>query len=104
MRRGERTDSEASLLEVLSAVGDPAEMGALLKEILTDAEYRALCRRWTILARLHEGWTQRAVAKEIGGSLCNVTRGARILRNPRSVAARLLGGASGAGRDGRKKK
>ena len=66
MRRGTTGDSEASLLCVLAAVDDPATMGALLKEVLTDAEYRALCRRWTILKRLREGRTQRAVAAEIG--------------------------------------
>ena len=100
MRRGTTGDSEASLLRVLAAVDDPEAMGAMLKEVLTDAEYRALCRRWTILKRLREGHTQRAVAAEIGGSLCNVTRGAKILRNPRSIAARLLAGESEPGNSG----
>lgn len=90
MRRFADKETEKDLLRVLAGVDAAAEMGRLLKEILTDTEYGALCRRWAILRLLERGYTQRAIAGEIGGSLCNVTRGARILRNPRSIAAKML--------------
>ena len=85
-----RTESEEGLLRTLASIGDAELLRALLKEVLTDAEYRAIAKRWAILEMLRAGLPQRTVAREIGGSLCNVTRGARILRNPDSVAARFL--------------
>ena len=85
-----RDETEAGLLAALAGTGDAGEMRALLTEVLTAAEYRALVRRWAILELLERGFTQRKIAEEIGGSLCNVTRGAKILRNPESVAAKAL--------------
>jgi len=39
---------------------------------------------------LRAGVPQREIARRIGGSLCNVTRGARLLRNPNCSSARLM--------------
>lgn len=85
-----RDETEAGLLAALAGTSEAGEMRALLTEVLTAAEYRALVRRWAILELLERGFTQRKIAEEIGGSLCNVTRGAKILRNPESVAAKAL--------------
>lgn len=85
-----RAESEVSFLRTLASIDDPELLRALLKEVLTDAECKALSKRWAILEMLRAGMPQRTVAREIGGSLCNVTRGARILRNPDSVAARFI--------------
>ena len=85
-----RLDEEA-LLAALAATTSPEVMKRLLTDILTPAEYATLCRRWSILRQLHEGRTQRAVAADLHASLCNVTRGARILRDSTSAAAQLLG-------------
>ena len=102
MRRFADKETEEDLLRVLAAVDEPGKMGRLLKEVLTDTEYGALCRRWAILRLLERGLTQRAIAGEIGGSLCNVTRGARILRNPRSIAAEMLRREAACGAKGAK--
>ncbi len=92
------TTDEAHLLEALCAIRDPAEMRQVLADILTRAEYTALRKRWSILRLLRAGVPQREIARQIGGSLCNVTRGARLLRNPHCASARLMARLEKAGR------
>ncbi len=81
---------EAHLLSALCAIRDPVEMRRVLADLLTPAEYKALRKRWTILRLLRAGVPQREIARRIGGSLCNVTRGARLMHNPDCASARLM--------------
>ncbi len=81
---------EAHLLQALCAVRTPDEMRRVLGDLLTRSEYAALLKRWSILCLLRDGMPQREVARRIGGSLCNVTRGARLLRGPRCASAALM--------------
>lgn len=80
---------EAALLDALCGIRDAALMKRVMHELLTPGEYASVRKRWIILRMLKEGHTQREVARAIGGSLCNVTRGARILRTGESVTAFL---------------
>ena len=73
---------EAELLQALCSIDDPTEMRRVLADILTRSEYTALLKRWTILRLLREGIPQREIARRIDGSLCNVTRGARLMHRP----------------------
>ena len=66
------------------------EMRRFFNEILTPGERRTISLRWRLMERLRQGATQRAVAGELGVSLCKITRGARILKDETSVTARLL--------------
>ena len=81
---------EAHLLQALCAIDDPAEMHRVLSDLLTRSEVAALRKRWAILCLLREGVPQREIARRIGGSLCNVTRGARLMRDPASASAVLM--------------
>ena len=81
---------EAHLLRALCSITDPAEMRLVLNDLLTRSEYAALKKRWVILNLLRDKIPQREIARRIGGSLCNVTRGARLMRNPKSASAALL--------------
>ena len=81
---------ENQLLQALCAIDDPAEMRRVLADILTRSEYAALLKRWTILRLLRDGIPQREIARRIDGSLCNVTRGARLLHNKNCASAILM--------------
>lgn len=81
---------EADLLAGLCTIHDPAQLRRIMGELLTPSEYAALLRRWTILKMLSDGHTQRETARAIGGSLCNVTRGARVLRTGTAATLKLL--------------
>lgn len=61
-----------------------------LLEILTEAELETLSKRWRIMTMLVEGKTQREIAQELKVSLCKVTRGAKILKNNKSVVTKYL--------------
>lgn len=84
-----KTD-EAHLLQSLCAIDDPVEMRRVLSDLLTRSELAALQKRWAILCLLREGIPQREIARQIGGSLCNVTRGARLMRDKSCASAALM--------------
>ncbi len=81
---------EAHLLNALCSIDDPVEMRRVLSDLLTRSEIAALQKRWAILCLLREGVPQREIARRIGGSLCNVTRGARLLRDKACASATLM--------------
>ena len=84
------TADETQLLQALCSIDDPVEMRRVLADLLTRSEYAAVLKRWKILRLLRTGLSQREVAHRIGGSLCNVTRGARLLRQPTCASALLM--------------
>ncbi|MGL4370026.1 MAG: Trp family transcriptional regulator [Spirochaetota bacterium] len=81
------------MIETLCEVNDAREMKQLLTELLTDAELQDLILRWTLLRQLAEGVHQREIAKNLGISLCKITRGAKILKDEKSMLYSILKGA-----------
>ena len=81
-------------LEVISklvkSINTEAEITAFLRELLTESEIETLTKRWRILEMLKEGCTQREIAKELQVSLCKVTRGAKIMKDEKSILAKYL--------------
>jgi TrpR family trp operon transcriptional repressor len=80
----------AHLAEATVLVTDPRELEKFLSELLTPAELHDLVLRWKLLELLEKGVSQRKVAEALGISLCKITRGAKILKRPDSIAARVL--------------
>ena len=76
--------------KILAQETDSAALKNFMIEMLTKAELETLSKRWRILEMLAAGRTQRAIAEELRVSLCKVTRGAHILKNKNSIAAKYL--------------
>lgn len=69
---------------------DRAEVYNFLSELLTESELSDLSKRWRILELLHQGVTQREIAKELNVSLCKVTRGAKIFKTKDAIVNKYL--------------
>ena len=83
-------DEIKKISKILASENDSGVIRDFILEILTKSEAETLSKRWRILEMLKEGQTQRTIAKELGVSLCKVTRGSQILKNPKSVIAKYL--------------
>lgn len=80
----------SEMCEVLCKIRQPEQMQCFLEEVLTPAERKDLGLRWQLMEMLQEGIPQRKIAADLGISLCKITRGAKILRDPASVSQRYL--------------
>lgn len=81
---------DKELLNIIMSMDNPDELGIFLSEILTPAELDDLSLRWKLLKDLHEGTSQRKIARKYGISLCKITRGSKILRDKHSVILKVL--------------
>ena len=85
---------DISGLEEVSSVlcenSDSEQMTRFLCEILTPAECKDLSLRWQLMKMLAAGVPQRQIAKELGISLCKITRGAKILKQDHSISQQYL--------------
>jgi TrpR family trp operon transcriptional repressor len=85
----EKVDTQ-EICGVLCRINSPDEMQDFLAEILTPAERRDLALRWELMRRLKQGIPQRQIARELGISLCKITRGAKILKQNHSISKHYL--------------
>jgi len=69
------------LLRALARMDDPADVGALLADLLSPAERSALAERWAIVSLLRQGRSQRAVRDAVGCSIATVSRGAALVQS-----------------------
>lgn len=76
--------------KLVKSISTEAEITAFLRELLTESEIETLTKRWRILEMLKAGCTQREIAKELQVSLCKVTRGAKIMKDKKSILAKYL--------------
>ncbi|VFQ43098.1 trp repressor/replication initiator [Desulfoluna butyratoxydans] len=78
------------LLSVLAETTDLEKVRAFLDDILTPKERSDLAMRWQLMVELHQGQTQRSIAKRHNISLCKITRGSKILKTEDSFTANAL--------------
>jgi len=83
-------DARNRLAEVFAGISDTDRMSDFFAEIFTPAEIDDLVLRWRLLEMLHQGYSQREIAAELGISLCKITRGSRVLRSGGSVIGSIL--------------
>lgn len=77
------TSNKKNLLRVLTEITDPGVMDKFLTDILTPQEYDDIITRWQIVTHLVTGQPQRSIAKKLGVSIAKITRGSRMLLNPK---------------------
>lgn len=65
---------------MLSRLPDAGRMEEFMRALLTPRERRRLALRWRIVCLLRAGARQRDIARRLGISLCNITRGSRELK------------------------
>ena len=80
----------AGLAALLERVATAGELQKLLGELLTPNEIHDLSLRLRLLQMLRDGVPQRKISETLHISLCKITRGSRILKNPDSVIVKLL--------------
>ena len=68
------------LAAVLADTHEPSAMRDLLEALLTPRERKRLALRWRLVCLLTAGVHQRTIARQLGISLCNITRGSRELK------------------------
>jgi TrpR family trp operon transcriptional repressor len=82
-----------SLKEICNSVNQlpgVEQIEAFFKEILSEKELEDIQLRWELMKKLKEGESQRNIAKELHVSLCKITRGAKILKQPNGIINQIL--------------
>lgn len=80
----------AELVKTLAACSDAALIDNFLRALLTPSEVSEVANRWAIVRYLDEGMSQRNIAKELGLSLCNITRGSKEMKKENSAFVAML--------------
>lgn len=83
-------DSKNELIQIISNIHDPVTMEQFFEEIFTANELKDLSLRWELMKQLKTGKSQRKIASELRISLCKITRGAKIIQNPKSITNQLI--------------
>ncbi len=80
----------SELIQKIAGIRDPERLQAFFEEILTENERKDLTLRWRLMKMLKAGVPQRKIAAELGVSLCKITRGSKIIKNPESITNQLI--------------
>ena len=83
-------DDLKEISELILKLKNQEEIMAFLSELFTKKELLALSKRWRILKLLAKSSTQREIAAALNVSLCNVTRGAKVIKDKKSIITKYL--------------
>ena len=78
------------LSRTLAGIREPEFIEDLLRCLLTPSETADIAARWALVKALDKGHSQREIAKDLGLSLCKITRGSRELKKENSAFRRIL--------------
>ncbi|MDR1174421.1 MAG: trp operon repressor [Treponema sp.] len=78
------------LSRTLSRLNDSELIESFLRCLLTPAEIADIAARWALVKSLKQKIPQRKIAKDLGISLCKITRGSRELKKSNSAFERIL--------------
>jgi TrpR family trp operon transcriptional repressor len=80
----------AELAWTLAKTGDQSLIEDFFRCLLTPAETADVAARWALVKALDKKIPQREIARNLGLSLCKITRGSRELKKPNSAFRRML--------------
>ena len=80
----------AELAGALARTDDPGLIRDFLYCLLTPAEIADIAARWALVKELKRKTPQREIARDLGISLCKITRGSRELKKPGSAFQKML--------------
>jgi TrpR family trp operon transcriptional repressor len=86
--RVEKNLEELSRTMAKAADGELIE--SFLRCLLTPAETADIAARWALVKALEKKIPQREIARDLGLSLCKITRGSRELKKENSAFLRML--------------
>ncbi len=78
------------LARAFAGIDNSRTMNKFFSEIFTEAERKDFALRWQLMKLLNKNMPQREIASGLKISLCKITRGAKILKNSRSVSYKIL--------------
>ena len=78
------------MAHTLADVKDSSLIEDFLYCLLTKAEIAEIAGRWALVKALQQKKSQREIAKDLGISLCKITRGSRELKKPNSAFIRIM--------------
>lgn len=78
------------LVLALSRTDDSELIEDFLKSILTDNEIYEVSSRWALVKLIDGGVTQRQISRDLGLSLCKITRGSKELKKEESSFRKML--------------
>jgi TrpR family trp operon transcriptional repressor len=78
------------LVLALSRSDDSELIEDFLRSLLTDNEIYEVSSRWALVKLIDSGVTQRQISRDLGLSLCKITRGSRELKKDDSSFRRML--------------
>lgn len=93
MKKNRRALVEENLKEIAAALAQMQsadEIRRFIGEIWTESECRDIALRWLLMKLLAEGVPQRTIARELGVSLCKITRGSKYMKDDTSVFRRVV--------------
>ena len=84
------SDNLSEMSRALSSA-DPTLIQEFLYSLFTSSEADEIAKRWALVKQIANGRPQREIAKDLGLSLCKITRGSRELKKESSAFKRMLG-------------
>jgi TrpR family transcriptional regulator, trp operon repressor len=85
-----KTKSMHEIARALAATNDQRYILRFLYSLLTPNEIHEISSRWELVKRLDQGHSQRQIARQLGLSLCKITRGSRELKKKDSPFKRMI--------------
>jgi TrpR family trp operon transcriptional repressor len=80
----------SELASALAVTNDAVLIKDFLRRLLTPSETADIAARWALVKALEQKIPQREIAKNLGLSLCKITRGSREMKNPSQAFQKML--------------